>query len=278
MRKKGRFFRKKGNRMTSITTIGSKEEPFPMLANIWDFFSQKGTKTIFVSIGTGNSCLPELDLAEMVGCKILKLDVPSESQKWRDVGDILKSRKAVESTSEFAKFATRKWVLPKNLLIESSLPSFAQGTVDLQGSIIPTRTWSDILTQHCVNSVGLAQEEVHIDILKLENCALESQVLSSLWDSGFRPSLLLIHWSQSPDSSVQTTNLAAQLQMLGYCLIGKEGNRLLYYYTDVNYFELCSWETVSAKYENPLMKELIRSLIPGGQGGVAFPLEKKESE
>jgi hypothetical protein len=66
-------------------------------------------------------------------------------------------------------------------------------------------------------------------------------------------------------------NSAAHLQMLGYALVGKEDNRFLYYYTDVNYYETCSWEKVANKFENPLMRELVRSIYPGTEGVVTFP-------
>jgi hypothetical protein len=63
--------------------------------------------------------------------------------------------------------------------------------------------------------------------------------------------------------------------MIGYTLIGKEGSRFLYYYTDVNYYETTSWEGISKKLENPLISNLLRSVLPGSEGNfVHFPVEK----
>lgn len=260
--------------MISITPIGSKEEPYPMLANIWDFFSEKGTKTVFVSVGTGTTCLPELDLAETIGCCLLKLDTPRNSKQWEEVKEILKTRKTTETTSDFAKSATRKWVLPKNVHIDSYLPSYYNGTIVVDGEEIQTKKWFDIAKDHCA-ALKIPEEEVRLDCVKVDSCPQESLVLESLLQSGLRPSLLLVNWFQTPDTSFESLLSAAHLQMAGYALIGKEGNRFLYYFTDVNYYELCSWETVAKKLENPLISQLAKSIYPGSEGvGIQFPKDK----
>ena len=260
--------------MHTTTTIGSKEEPYPILENIWDFFSTKGTKTVFVSVGTGNTCLPDLDFAETLGCPILKLDTPEASAKWEEVKEILKIRKLSETTSEFAKPATRKWVLPKNIQIESYIPSLYNGTIQVNGTELKTKAWLDIVKEHC-GKLGLADTELRIDILKVDLCDQTNLVLNSLWQSGFRPSILLIHWIHSPDADLQTLLTAANLQMIGYALLAKEGNRYLYYYTDTNYYETCSWETPAKRYENPFVKSLANAIYPGSEGAsIHFPTSK----
>jgi hypothetical protein len=260
--------------MLSTTTIGTKEEPYPMIANVWDFFSEKGTKTVFVSIGSGSTCVPDLDFAETLGCSILKLDTPETTQKWNEVKELLKIRKATETTSDFAKPATRKWVLPKNIYTDSILPSFYNGTVELNGVEMKTKPWKDILKDHCAR-IGLPAESLRIDCLKIENLEQTSFLLESLWQSGFRPSILLIHWAQSPDTDVNSVLTAGHLQMLGYAHIAKEENRYLYYYTDVNYYETCSWEEPAKRFENPFVKNLAKAIYPGSEGGsIHFPVSK----
>jgi hypothetical protein len=127
--------------MLTTTIIGSKDEPYPMIDQVWDFYSTKGTKTVFVSVGTGNTCLPDLDFAEKLGCKILKCDTPSATPKWNDVLEVLKTRKLGETISDFAKPASKKWVLPKNLILEESIPSFTNGTIEEDGQIVKTKRW-----------------------------------------------------------------------------------------------------------------------------------------
>ncbi len=261
-------------RMITTTRIGTREEPYPMIENVWDFFSKKGTKTIFISVGTGQSSAPDLEFAETIGCPILKLDTPENIKKWTEVKTILQTRKPTEQTTEFAKVAARKWVLPKNLILREVIPALTDGTIQENGETISTKKWFELVKEHCL-SIGLTEEDIHIDMLKLDQCAYEASVLHSLWHSGFRPSLVLIHWTSSPDSELQTLLSAAQLQMLGYVLVGKEGNRFLYYYTDVNYYETTSWEIVSKRFENPFIANLLKAVYPGAEGNIVqFPLEK----
>ncbi len=245
-----------------------------MIENVWDFYSAKGTKTIFVSVGTGSSCLPDLEFAETIGCPILKIDTPADLAKWQDVKDILKSRKPTETTSDFAKVASRKWVLPKNLVLQDTIPSLYNGTLEHEGQPLKTKQWYQLLKEHCM-SLGLPEEETHIDVLKLDKTPFEDYILSSLWQTGFRPSLLLINWCDLPDSCLQTTLTAGHLQMLGYALVAKEGTKFLYYYTDTNYYETTSWEGVAKKFENPFVAKLVQSVYPGTEGSVLqFPLDK----
>ena len=79
--------------LPAFTTIGSKDDPYPMISNIWDFFSSKGIKTVFMSVSSGKTPLPELDLAENIGCPILIFDTAAQCKKWEECKDILKSRK-----------------------------------------------------------------------------------------------------------------------------------------------------------------------------------------
>jgi hypothetical protein len=255
--------------MFALTKIGPKDAPYPMMDAIWDFFSTKGVKTVFLSIGSGPTCLPELELAETIGCPLLKLETPETAKPWTEIKELLKTRKATETTSEFAKPAARKWVLPKNLLVVETLPSFTAGTITVNGTQIACQRWHDILAQ--------TGSESRIDLLKLEWPGLEAMLLESLWQSGLRPSLLLVTWSASPDEETTTMNTAAHLQMLGYALVGKEGLNYLYYYTDVNYYETCEWSVPSIKMENPLMREMFKSLYPGSKGGISFPKVEKEA-
>lgn len=258
--------------MTSIVTIGSSEAPYPMVSNVWEFFSEKATKTVFVSVGSGSSCLPDLDIAETLGCPLLKLDLPESASKWVEIQEILKTRKYNETMSEFAKPASRKWVLPKNLHIRTCVPSFGEGTLQIHSQPIETKSWTSLITEHCTS---LGHPDVRVDLVKVEPMPFQEVILESLLLQGFRPSLLLVHWNEAPDTSVTTVSVAGHIQMMGYALIGKVENRFLYYYTDVNYYEMCSWERVARHFENPLMHTLLKGLYPGSENvKVQFPISE----
>lgn len=255
--------------MISTSTIGSKEDPYPMISNIWEFFNEKGTKTVFLSVGSGQTPLPELDICESLGCPILKLDTQANCDKWEECKEILKTRKAQDTTSDFAKAAQKKWVLPRNIHVTHGIPMTTNGSVDFYGKQIPSISLIDAVIQHCKN---MNIEEPRLDLLKVEDCAFESEVLHALILQGLRPAFLLICWNETPDTNTTSMITAGNLQMIGYSLIAKEKNRFLYYYTDVNYYESCSWEEVSTNLQNPFVNNIVKTIYPNTTRNVlAFP-------
>jgi hypothetical protein len=216
----------------------NESETFPVFRNLWDFFAAKGNKTIFVGIGTGPSPLVELHFSESLGCKLHIFEEEEENcKKWKETQDILKTRKTNDSTSDFAKPAQKKWVLPQNIVIHPSMPTFSS-------------------LKSIVSSLG---ENERIDILKLEcSTAKTAEVLYSVLHNGYRPGILLIHWETSPDSTLETTLLAGHMQNIGYGLVTKNKNNYLYYFTDKNLYEMCSWEV--SEVANPLVAKILESV------------------
>ena len=222
----------------------NESENFPVFRNLWDFFAAKGNKVNFVSFGTSCSPMVELHLSENLGCKVFLFDENQEScQKWNEVKDLLKTRKLSETTSNFAKGAIRKWVLPQNIVVRNEFPSF--GTLK---SIIS----------------GL-NENNRIDVLKVDCSETKTaELLYSVLHNGYRPGILMIHWESSPDSNLPATLLAGHLQNLGYGLVSKSKQNYLYYFTDKNLYEMCSWEITEV--QNPLLSKLFESFQMKNEG------------
>lgn len=216
-------------------------ETFPVFRNLWEFFAAKGNKTVFVSVGESSSPMVELHFSETLGCKVNILTENTElQQKWNETKEILKLRKASEQSTEFAKQALKKWVLPQNLLVSSSPLSFS--------------TAKATVASIC-SALGC---EERIDILKIDTTtAKQAELLYAFLHNGYRPGIVLLHWETSPDSTLETTLLAGHLQNIGYGLVAKEKNNYMYYYTDKNLYEMCSWET--NEVANPLVAKLLEA-------------------
>ena len=220
--------------------IGDKEY-FPVLRNLWDFFAAKGNKVIFVSVGVSDSPLVELHFSEALGCKLHIFDENNERlEKWKEVKEVLKTRKTTETTSVFTKQAIKKWVLPQNIL--PSNESFSFGT-----------------TKPIVSALSISLQEERIDILKV---AADTKTIAStlypILHYGYRPSILMIQWETTPDSTVETTILAGHIQNIGYGLVSKFKNNYLYLFTDKNLYEMCSWESLD--HPNPLVAKIVESI------------------
>lgn len=241
--------------------IGNQDDRFPMLEGVWDFFSSKGTKTIFVSVGSSSSPLPELDLAETLGCPIHVFEPRSSTQQqWEETKHLLKSRKPTEETSLFAKDAIKKWVLPRNIHIDGTLPFMYDGELVIEGEKFLTSSVRQKV-EEISERLGFTKEEAHIDFLKVDVPKKEDLILSAVIKARFRPSLLLVRWSHLPDEDMNTMLMAAHLQTLGYRLLAKEDSKFLYYYTDTNYYESCSWQVIGST--NPLIAEITNAFLPG---------------
>jgi hypothetical protein len=236
-------------------------DPFPMLDRAWDIFSGKGIRTVFVSIGNSKSVAADLDIAEGLGCPINLVSLnEAETAQWAEVSGILKERKREETAQPFSVGAETKWILPKNVRPQSSLPWWGNGSIELSGSPFKTQSVIDFAASIC-DTMKLKDNIRRIDILKLDTVAaapgLEKAILPALMNAGFRPAIILVNWSQRPDVELATTLAAGHLQNCGYRLVSKVNNKFLYYYTDDDMYQLCSWEETTC--QNPLLNEIARS-------------------
>jgi len=245
---------------TFKTVIGANStDPFPMLERSWDIFSAKGIRTVFLSIGNSKSVLPDLEIAEGLGCPINHIALSeAEAAQWTEVSGILKERKREETAQPFSAGAETKWILPKNVRPQNILPWWSTGTVDLSGGSVKTQTVASVMETICA-TMKVKDNIVRMDVLKVDTVAaapgLERGIIGAVLNAGFRPAIVLVHWSESPNLGLATTVAAGNLQNCGYRLMSKVDNKFLYYFTDDDMYQLCSWEETTC--QNPLMNELI---------------------
>ena len=246
-----------------IVRVGEKSaDPFPMLDRVWDIYAGKGIRTVFLSVGASASVLPDLEISESLGCPLNVVALnESETAGWAEVSSILKERKREAGASAFSEGAETKWILPKNIRVQPALPWWENGSVDLSGgSTVRTQNVGDLVKSICV-TMKLKDAGSRIDILKVDTTTscpgLERSVVGAVLSAGFRPSILLVRWSQMPDVDLSTTIAAGHLQNCGYSLIGKVDNKFLYYFTDEDMYQICSWEGLGIT--NPITTEIVRA-------------------
>jgi hypothetical protein len=245
-------------RMTTV--VGEKGgDPFPILDRIWDIYSGKGIRTVFLSIGSASSALADLEIAEGLGCPLNLVCLnDAEKASWSEVASILKERKREATASPFSTGAETKWILPKNLRVQEALPWWENGTVDLSGTTVNTKKVSECM-QSIATAMKLKDNLTRIDILKLDTAAsapgLELSLLPAVMSAGYRPALILVRWSKMPDTELSATLAAGHLQNCGYSLIGKVDNKFLYYFSDEDLYQICSWEEIVGN--NPIVTEIL---------------------
>ena len=232
------------------TTLLGDKDPFPCLKDFVLMFQRKGIRTVFFSIGASKSCMADLEIAESIGCPInIICETEAASKNWMEVCHLLKTHKAVAEplSAEFSVGAETKWVLPKNVRI---LPELVERNL-----------------RATVETVCEAMKisETRIDILKID-CygGAARRVLYEVMDAGFRPALIIIHWSESPDASAPTKIAAGNLQNCGYVLLKKEGTKYLYYFVDNDMYATCSWEIEGAV--NPMVDGIVNEVLSQVRG------------
>jgi hypothetical protein len=136
------------------------------------------------------------------------------------------------------------------------------GTIDLSGHTLKTRVAGDMLSS-ISTTMKLKDNAVRIDFLKIDTVAsapgLEKDILYALLNAGFRPAIILVKWSAMPDVDLSVTTAAGHLQNTGYALLSKLDNKFLYYFTDQDMYQTCSWEDTESM--NPMMKEFMDSIL-----------------
>lgn len=240
----------------SILMGKNGSNPLPMIENIWNFYSSKGNKTVFLSIGTSSSPLAELEIVESLGCPLHVIEpISTKRELWNKVLEILKTRKTTDETKcEFTENVSGKWVLGKNLLVHSKVPLFYNGSIHLENETVETEDFNSFISSIC-KSMNITPR---LDLVNLQiQSDLERYFIYSMIDAGYRPSLVLITYNVKPDTDLQTTQVAAHLQNVGYQLIIKEDNKFLYIFNDKNLYEITSYENTTV--DNPLMFEILKA-------------------
>jgi hypothetical protein len=242
------------------TIVGKKSSnPLPILDRLWDFYSVKGIKTVFVSVGSSSSPVAELEISESLGCPLHVVEVvPTVLEHWSKVKTILQERKATpETTCDFTNDVQNKWVLAKNVRISDKLPFFNTGVLEMQDGPVSTVAFDNYIESIC-SSMNLTVEQYRIDLLNVQlDTVLTNPFLYSLINSSYRPGLIIVSYPLKPDSSVETSILAGHLQNIGYMLVEKMEHKFLYMYNDKNVYEICSFENTTV--DNPITYEIIKS-------------------
>lgn len=217
----------------SLRMINTLDGDIPFLKDLWSFFSSKGVKTSFLTVNPEQSFLVDLEVCEGLGCPIqIFTNKNAVQERWEAIAKTLKARKIAEEDldKEWLKGIEKKWILPKNLVVNSTEFKW--------------ESLKDILKS---NSSG------RIDLLKIEGTdGLERMLLYSMIECGARPGLILVRYTEDPDTNVPAMLVAGHLQNSGYRLISTNNNWFFYMFNDLCLYDSCSWR--DAKVNNPLVQ------------------------
>lgn len=116
----------------------------------------------------------------------------------------------------------------------------------------------DTYTEDICSNMNISKDNTRIDLLNIQiKHKLEESLLYCLTNSKYRPGLVAVDYTETPDTNLLTTQVAGHLQNIGYMLISKSDTKFLYVYNDKNVYEFSSYETLDI--DNPLVYELLKA-------------------
>jgi hypothetical protein len=149
------------------------------------------------------------------------------------------------------------FVNPKWIKASVEYPSSFYGSRSMDDRVVPVVPWEHLLTTAASIKGGRSHPnppatpatatpstapEPHFAVCRIELYGDEINVVNSLLSSKYRPSLLYVRWSQSPDESQLHCEAAGHIQTAGYRLFTTNINGFfLYQYTGQDVYSCCSW-------------------------------------
>lgn len=234
---------------SEFTTIKNRPIPKEPL----QFFKFANKTRIFVTI-TNDTHVWKNDLqicerlfGDMIICPF-NSNPEVHKKEIENIQEILKQRMkfpGIKENPELFEIA-KTWILPTKLYLGPDAKTF----------LYPGEN-------NAINMLTPLFEKLDIDpvihYLKIEvSEGSERQLLYSILDSGFRPSLLLVKWCHDLDEHISTAHCAGHLIATGYTLVSLENGYALYYFKDSGLFDICSMKTISIT--NTILDSILDSL------------------
>lgn len=234
----------------------------PFLVNPFTFFdSTKKDRVCVFFTDSETQWKRDLILGERTFSDVILFPIGrSYDADVNEVKEILEKRMAypgIQESPETQEIA-KTWILPKKLHLGPEATAFLvphegafkQGLQSFISSKIPT--YDNTL------------QVVKIDV----KGGLERQIVYKMLDDGFRPSLLIVNWSEDLDAHYSTAICAGHLLNCGYNHVFTEGSQSLYMFADQPLYDICSLKETGMT--NPFMNTILKQLSTTPQS-VAAP-------
>jgi hypothetical protein len=238
-----------------LTLVGN----VPFIKNPLSFFASTKNFRAILSITDSADLTNDIQIAEkMFGTLFISSPVEDIESKVQEIRDVLKQRlryPGINERQDLLKLA-KIWILPNKIHTVSKPQEFLA-------------SFKDNLAQK--------QADYSFDTLSCVKIELsdgqERMIIYKMLDDGFRPSLIIVKWSEDLDTNYSTAYCAGHLVNSGYVMVDNKNGYALYFYTDASIYNTVSMKDVC--YGNPIVKnfqdeteELLKSLgldKPDGQ-------------
>ena len=230
-----------------LTLVGN----VPFIKNPLSFFASTKNFRAILSITDNTDLTNDIQIAEkMFGTLFVSSSSENFETKIQEIRDILKQRlryPGINEKPELLKLA-KIWILPNKIQLASKPQDFLTSFKD---SLVSKQAEYGFESLSCV---------------KFElSGGQERMIIYKMLDDGFRPSIIIVKWSEDLDSNYSTAYCAGHLVNSGYVMVDNKNGYALYFYTDASIYNTVSMKDVC--YGNPIVKnfqeeteELLKSL------------------
>jgi hypothetical protein len=214
--------------------------------DIYTFFGNNITSSVAVYIGV-TDWKQDLQLLESYSLPTIVCDPFDSQPEWRNAlkekkGKLIDWMKYLKESNCGNHFVNPKWI---ESVVE--YPGIYNGTLGEEPNTTKMTSWENLLNRaNALRTNVSGSNDPHFAICKIELSGEEIPILSSLLATKYRPSLLYVRWSESPDDSQMHCEAAGHLQSSGYRLISiNPTGFFLYQYSGQDIYSCCSWINIS---------------------------------
>ena len=255
---------KKSEPICDLKPFSASPGAHHVLKDVYSFFGNNITTSVAVYIGV-TDWKKALELLESYAVPTVICDPFDTQTEWRNAVHEKKAKlmdwmKYLKDSDCGNHFVNPKWIEPA-----VEYPGIYDGVLGTEPNTTKMTSWETLLNRAKAlrNNASASTTEPHFAICKIEVSGEEIPILSSLLATKFRPSLIYLRWTESPDVSQSHCEMAGHLQSVGYRLISiNENGFFLYHYSGQDIYSCCSWLNVSIGHPFVnLMKDQVRDTL-----------------
>jgi hypothetical protein len=243
-----------------------------VLKDVYGYFGTNTDNSVAVYVGLLD-WKKDLQLLETYAVPTIICDPFGENPEWAIAvrekrGKLMDWMKYLKEAGCGTHFVNPKWIEP---VIE--YPGVFDGSRDLTAdTVVRMSSWDSLLKRAYALRNRSEAGEPYFAVCRIELYNEEINVLSSLLASKYRPSLIYVRWSRSPDESQQHCEAAGHLQSCGYRHISvNENGFFLYQYMAKDIYSCCSWTEPS--FNHPMIEMMRKELEEAIRGKSEEPVE-----
>jgi hypothetical protein len=230
--------------------FGGNGNKWPVLDNLYSFFS--GNDIInFVSVGETDNMLFDIMLSELCGFNIKLFMIPKNEQEqhiFKHVQHILTNNLNREKALQYLKDENASEIFTE----EQTRVVF---NTYLNGKHLHEVEWKNTFMETYNNFQECKMCE-SINILKIDvDFENERKILFDIFDRGYRPGIIFVQFTNSPDEHVPTQLIAGHMHNVGYTLHAVHENKYMYVFNDNCIYDCTSYTAIHNEEtsENPLV-------------------------